>query len=74
MYTTKDKLTAYITMWLIGGMLSFAFVAPFDVWGLIAPCFCLFMSTVKQAELENWLYYHADEADIKMMADMDRPE
>lgn len=74
MHTTKDKLTAYIAMWLYGGMISIAFVAPFDVWGLIAPLFCLFMSFVQQTQLTDWLYYYADEADIKMMADMDRPE
>lgn len=74
MHTTKDKLTAYIAMWIFGGMLSIAFVVPFDVWGLIAPLFCLFMSTVKQTELEEWLDSHVDENDIKMWADMDRPE
>lgn len=74
MHTTKDKLTAYTTMWLIAGLISFAFIAPFDVWGLIAPLFCLFMSTVKQTELEQWLSDHTSDDDIKMWADQDRPE
>lgn len=75
MHTTKDKLTAYITMWLVGAFISIAITSIIDnVWGLIVPLFCFFMSYVKQTELEDWLYTHVDENDIKMMADMDRPE
>lgn len=75
MHTTKDKLTAYITMWLVGAFISTAITSAIDnVWGLVIPVFCLFMSFVQQTQLTDWLYYYADEADIKMMADMDRPE
>lgn len=73
MHTTKDKLSAMTTLWLTISILMM-FICLITEYALIT-LFCTMLRTMHyQDKWNEWNLYHADDADIKMWADMDRPE
>lgn len=73
MHTTKDKLSALVIMWLI--ITFFAFLlACIYMWALPIAGGTASITMYYQDKWDEWKYLHTDDVDIKMMADMDRPE
>ena len=73
MHTTKDKLSAKVTIWVIITILSVLLCA-FDTWALFIVLFCGMKAVHHQDKYNEWVDGHTTIIDIRSLADMDRPE
>lgn len=73
MHTTKDKLSALVTIWVIITILSVLLCA-FDTWALFIVLFCGMKAVHHQDKYNEWVDGHTTIIDIRSLADMDRPE
>jgi hypothetical protein len=73
MHTTKDKLSAMVTIWVIITILSVLLCA-FGTWALFIVLFCAIKAVHCQDKYNEWVDEHTNIIDIRSLADMDRPE
>lgn len=73
MNTTKDKLSAYITISVMVSLIlvMLSFVHIIFLFSLLLSSLVMFHF---QDKYDEWKLSHSDINDIKMWADMDRPE
>ena len=73
MHTTPERLSALSTLWL-GISFPMILVACTFIWAIPILGITVYIALHYQDAYDEWNAYHTDDIDIKMWADMDRPE